>query len=65
MRGDGSCVLIDFELFVETRQQGLFERDLDIMGRCIRRALLERILEARVLFSIRGRYGTGHCLAIL
>jgi hypothetical protein len=33
--GDGEAVLIDFELAVETGDQREFERDLDVMGRCI------------------------------
>jgi hypothetical protein len=35
IRKDGSAVLIDFELSVETWSQEEFERDLDIIGRCI------------------------------
>lgn len=38
-RGNGSSVLIDFELSVETTAQEEFERDLDIMGRCIQATL--------------------------
>jgi predicted Ser/Thr protein kinase len=35
IRKDGSAVLIDFELSVETWSLEEFERDLDIIGRCI------------------------------
>lgn len=35
IREDGSSVLIDFELSVETWLSEEFDRDLDIMGRCI------------------------------
>jgi len=35
IRKDGSPVLIDFELSLETWSPDEFERDLDIMGRCI------------------------------
>ncbi|KAH8820092.1 hypothetical protein F5884DRAFT_849370 [Xylogone sp. PMI_703] len=35
VRKDGSAVLVDFELSVETWSQEEFERDLDIMNRCI------------------------------
>jgi hypothetical protein len=35
IRTDGSSVLIDFELSLETWSQDEFERDIDIMGRCI------------------------------
>jgi hypothetical protein len=35
IRKNGSSVLIDFELSVETWSREEFERDLDIMGRCI------------------------------
>jgi len=35
VRSDGSAVLIDFELSLETWSHEEFERDLDIMGRCI------------------------------
>lgn len=35
IRDDGSSVLIDFELSVETWSYEEFERDLDIMSRCI------------------------------
>lgn len=35
IRRDGSSVLIDFELSLITWSQAEFERDLDIMGRCI------------------------------
>ncbi len=36
IREDGSSVLIDFELSIKTWLPEKFERDLDIMGRCIR-----------------------------
>ncbi|OAA65557.1 Protein kinase-like domain protein [Niveomyces insectorum RCEF 264] len=36
LREDGSAVLVDFELSMETRSPSEFERDLDIMDRCIR-----------------------------
>lgn len=35
IRRDGSSVLIDFELSLQTWSHEEFERDLDIMGRCI------------------------------
>jgi tRNA A-37 threonylcarbamoyl transferase component Bud32 len=35
IRKNGSSVLIDFELSVKTWSHEEFERDLDIMGRCI------------------------------
>ncbi len=35
IRKDGSSVLIDFELSLQTWSREEFERDLDIMGRCI------------------------------
>ena len=35
IRKDGSAALIDFELSLETWSHEEFERDLDIMGRCI------------------------------
>ncbi|KAE9366454.1 hypothetical protein N431DRAFT_94267 [Stipitochalara longipes BDJ] len=41
VRSNGSSVLIDFELFLETWEKEEFERDLDIMERCIEQALLE------------------------
>lgn len=40
IRKNGSSVLIDFELSLETWSHDEFERDLDIMGRCIQ-AFLE------------------------
>ncbi len=36
VRADGSAVLVDFELSEETWEEDEFERDLDIMDRCIK-----------------------------
>jgi len=41
VRADGSAVLIDWELYVETWEPAEFERDLDVMGRCLWVAGLE------------------------
>ena len=41
VRSNGSSVLIDFELFQETWDMAEFERDLDIMGRCLEQVLWE------------------------
>jgi RIO-like serine/threonine protein kinase len=35
LRVDRTAVLIDWELYVETCDRSEFERDLDIMGRCL------------------------------
>ncbi|KUJ17341.1 uncharacterized protein LY89DRAFT_684411 [Mollisia scopiformis] len=42
IRKDGSAVIIDFELSLETSSHQEFERDLDIMGRCLIEAVSER-----------------------
>ena len=43
VREDGSAVPIDWELYVETWEPAEFERDLDVMGRCLWVAGLEGV----------------------